>query len=39
MDGMHRACKALIESKEKVKVVAFLADPKPDFNATLSDDD
>jgi hypothetical protein len=38
MDGMHRASKALIEGKDKIKAVQFLVDPEPDFEDIQSPD-
>ena len=31
MDGMHRVCKALLESRISIAAVQFLADPEPDY--------
>jgi hypothetical protein len=31
MDGMHRACKALIEGRETIRAVRFDVDPEPDY--------
>ena len=31
MDGMHRACKALIEGRETIRAVRFEVDPEPDY--------
>ena len=39
MDGMHRICKALMEGKERIKVVQFTVDPKPDYEDIQSPDD
>lgn len=31
MDGMHRACKALLENRSTVAAVQFTQDPEPDY--------
>ena len=31
MDGMHRVCRALMESRSHVAAVQFLVDPEPDY--------
>lgn len=31
MDGMHRVCKALLQSRNHIKAVQFMTDIKPDF--------
>ena len=31
MDGLHRVCKALLESKETVSAVQFIETPAPDY--------
>ena len=31
MDGMHRACRALLEELSAVEAVRFVVDPKPDY--------
>ena|SRR5688572_24729881 len=31
MDGMHRVCKALLESRSTVDAVQFTQDPEPDY--------
>lgn len=31
MDGMHRVCKALLESRETIAAVQFEQDPPPDY--------
>jgi len=38
MDGMHRACKALIEGKESIRVVQFTQDPAPDYTDVRPDE-
>lgn len=37
-DGMHRACRALVEGKTHIKAVRFETDPAPDYiNISLDD--
>jgi hypothetical protein len=31
MDGMHRVCKALLESRTEIEAVRFIEDPAPDY--------
>jgi len=38
MDGMHRACKALLQGLDKVEAVRFSVDPEPDYVGVHPDD-
>lgn len=38
MDGMHRVCKALLESRTEIEAVRFVEDPAPDYIGVDPDD-
>jgi|ERR1700733_3114807 len=38
MDGMHRACKALLEGLHDIEAVRFIHDPAPDYVGVNPDD-
>ena len=38
MDGMHRVCKALLESRTEIEAVRFVEDPAPDYIGVHPDD-
>jgi hypothetical protein len=38
MDGMHRVCKALLESRTEIEAVRFVEDPAPDYVGVHPDD-
>ena len=38
MDGMHRACKALLENRTEIEAVRFVEDPAPDYIGVHPDD-
>jgi hypothetical protein len=38
MDGMHRACKALLQNRADIEAVRFLKDPEPDYIGVHPDD-
>lgn len=38
MDGMHRVCKALLESRTEIEAVRFVRDPEPDYIGVDPDD-
>jgi hypothetical protein len=38
MDGMHRVCKALLESRTEIEAVRFAEDPAPDYIGVHPDD-
>ncbi len=39
MDGMHRVCKAFIESRKTIKAIQFSKDPEPDYTDVKHPDD
>ncbi len=38
MDGMHRVCKALLETRTEIDAVRFVHDPEPDYIGVHPDD-
>jgi len=38
MDGMHRVCKALLQSLSDIEAVRFVDDPEPDYIGIDPDD-